>query len=93
MGKKIKEYFKGKNPYLLASAAIVIVSVVIISMILKDEMSAGQEVDTATVSSQQSLLENVEDVENLESRETEVSESSDEEKEEILSKEDYPSAV
>lgn len=48
MGKKIKEYFKGKNPYLMASAAIVIVSMMVICMILKDEMSAVQETDTVS---------------------------------------------
>lgn len=60
MFKKIREYFKGKNPYLLASTGIVILSVVIISILLKDEMSAGQDVDTAT---QQSWEEIVEDTE------------------------------
>ena len=43
MGKKIKEYFKGKNPYLMASAAIVIVSMAVICLLIKDEMSAVQE--------------------------------------------------
>ena len=48
MGKKIKEYFKGKNPYLVASAAIVIASMVVICMLLKDEVSAVQETDTVS---------------------------------------------
>ena len=43
MGKKIKEYFKGKNPYLMASAAIVIVSMAVICWILKEEMSEVQK--------------------------------------------------
>ena len=60
MLKKIKEYFKGKNPYLMSSAAIVILSVVIISILLKDEMSAGKDADTAT---QQSWEESVEGIE------------------------------
>ncbi|MBR2038704.1 MAG: hypothetical protein IKA09_13405 [Lachnospiraceae bacterium] len=49
MGKKIKEYFKGKNPYLMASAAIVIVSMMVICMILK---SAVQETDAVDVVSE-----------------------------------------
>ena len=35
MFKKVKEYFKEKNPYLMASAAIVIVSMAVICMLLK----------------------------------------------------------
>lgn len=75
MFKKIKEHFKGKNPYLMASAAIVIVSVAVICLIQKDEKSVGQEAVTATVSTQQSREEIVEEAENVqESGETESSE-------------------
>ena len=52
MFKKVKEYFKGKNPYLMASAAIVIVSMAVICLLLKDEMSAVQETDTVDVVSE-----------------------------------------
>lgn len=48
MDKKIKEYFKGKNPYLIVSAAIVIASMVVICMLLKDEVSAVQETNTVS---------------------------------------------
>ena len=49
MVKKIKTYLKGCNPYLAASAAIVIMSVVIICLILKGETSAEQETDMVSV--------------------------------------------
>ena len=52
MFKKVKEYFKEKNPYLMASAAIVIVSMAVICMLLKDEVSAVQETDTVDVVSE-----------------------------------------
>ena len=52
MLKKVKEYFKGKNPYLMASAAIVIVSMAVICLLLKDEMSAVQETDAVDVVSE-----------------------------------------
>lgn len=48
MVKKIKAYLKGCNPYLAASAAIVILSVVIICLILKGETAAEQENDTVS---------------------------------------------
>ena len=64
MSKKIKEYFKGKNPYLLASAAIVIVSVCIISMILKDEVSTTKENDMVS-STKQSTEESIADTESV----------------------------
>ena len=65
MIKKMKEYFKGKNPFLLASAAVVIVSVFIISMILKDEISTGKESDTDAMSTQQSTEESIADTESV----------------------------
>lgn len=78
MSKKIKEYFKGKNPYLLASAAIVIVSVCIISMILKDEVSTTKENDMVS-STQQSTEESIADTESVkESFEAESSEATGE---------------
>lgn len=78
MSKKIKEYFKGKNPYLLASAAIVIVSVCIISMILKDEVSTTKENDMVS-STQQSTEESIADTESVkESLEAESSEATGE---------------
>ena len=78
MSKKIKEYFKGKNPYLLASAAIVIVSIFIISMILKDEVSTEKENDMAS-STQQSTEESIADTESVkESLEAESSEATGE---------------
>ena len=49
MFKKVKEYFKGKNPYLMASAAIVIVSMAVICWILKEEMSTVQETAVSDV--------------------------------------------
>lgn len=49
MVKKIKAYIKGCNPYLVASAAIVILSVVVICLILKGETSAEQEADMVSV--------------------------------------------
>ena len=49
MVKKIKAYIKGCNPYLVASAAIVILAVVSICLILKDEISAEQETDMVSV--------------------------------------------
>ena len=52
MFKKVKEYFKGKNPYLMASAAIVIMSMAVICWILKEEMSEAQETDTVDVVSE-----------------------------------------
>ena len=83
MSKKIKEYFKGKNPFLLASAAIVIVSVFIISMILKDEVSTGKENDMAS-STQQSTEENIADTESVqESLEAESSEVAEEVQESV----------
>ena len=78
MSKKIKEYFQGKNPYLLASAAIVIVSVCIISMILKDEVSTEKENDVAS-RTQQSTEESIADTESVkESLEAESSEATGE---------------
>lgn len=78
MSKKIKEYFKGKNPYLLASAAIVIVSVCIISMILKDEVSTTKENDMVS-STKQSTEESIADTESVkESLEAESSEATGE---------------
>ena len=78
MNKKIKEYFKGKNPYLLASAAIVIVSVCIISMILKDEVSTTKENDMVS-STKQSTEESIADTESVkESLEAESSEATGE---------------
>ena len=78
MSKKIKEYFKGKNPYLLASAAIVIVSVCIISMILKDEVSTTKENDMVS-STKQSTEESIADTESVkESLEAESSEVAEE---------------
>ena len=79
MMKGMKEYFKGKNPYLLASAAIVIVSVFIISMILKDEISTGKENDMDATSIQQSTEESIADTESVqESLGTESSEVTEE---------------
>lgn len=49
MVKKIKAYIKGCNPYLVASAAIVILSVVVICLILKGETSAEQKTDMVSV--------------------------------------------
>lgn len=78
MSKKIKEYFQGKNPYLLASAAIVIVSVCIISMILKDEVSTTKENDMVS-STKQSTEESIADTESVkESLEAESSEATGE---------------
>lgn len=78
MSKKIKEYFKGKNPYLLASAAIVIVSVCIISMILKDEVSTTKENDMVS-STKQSTEESIADTESVkEALEAESSEATGE---------------
>lgn len=78
MSKKIKEYFKGKNPYLLASAAIVVVSVCIISMILKDEVSTTKENDMVS-STKQSTEESIADTESVkESLEAESSEATGE---------------
>ena len=78
MSKKIKEYFQGKNPYLLASAAIVIVSIFIISMILKDEVSTEKENDVAS-RTQQSTEESIADTESVqESFEAESSEVAEE---------------
>ena len=78
MSKKIKEYFKGKNPFLLASAAIVIVSVCIISMILKDEVSTTKENDMVS-STKQSTEESIADTESVkESFEAESSEATGE---------------
>lgn len=78
MSKKIKEYFQGKNPYLLASAAIVIVSVCIISMILKDEVSTTKENDMVS-STKQSTEESIADTESVkESFEAESSEVAEE---------------
>lgn len=78
MSKKIKEYFKGKNPYLLASAAIVIVSVCIISMILKDEVSTTKENDMVS-STKQSTEESIADTESIkEALEAESSEATGE---------------
>lgn len=57
MGKKVKEYFKGKNPYLMISAAIVIISVIIISMILKDELAAGKDASIAEVQKSTETIE------------------------------------
>lgn len=72
MLKKVKEYFKGKNPYLMASGAIVIVSVAIICLLLKGEMSAEQEDDTSAVGTKQSVEESTENLQ--ESKEAETSE-------------------
>lgn len=94
MFKKVKAYFEGKNPYLMASAAIVIVSVVIISLLLKAEMTKRQETDTASVSTQQSQTESVEEVVNPgESGEQSVSEVFKEEVTEIASKEESESVI
>ena len=79
MSKKIKEYFQGKNPYLLASAAIVIVSIFIISMILKDEVSTEKESDTDAMSTQQSTEASITETESIqEAAVTEESEVVDE---------------
>lgn len=79
MLKKVKEYFKGKNPYLMASAAIVIVSIFIISMILKDEVSTGKESDMDAINTQQSTEESTAETESIqESLETKSSEVVDE---------------
>ena len=83
MSKKIKEYFQGKNPYLLASAAIVIVSIFIISMILKDEVSTEKENDVAS-RTQQSTEESIADTESVqESFEAESSEVAEEVQESV----------
>ena len=79
MIKKMKEYFKGKNPFLLASAAIVIVSVCIISMILKGEIPTGKESDMDAMSTQQSTEESITETESIqESAVTEEFEAADE---------------
>lgn len=79
MLKKVKEYFKGKNPYFMASAAIVIVSIFIISMILKDEVSTGKESDMDAINTQQSTEESTAETESIqESLETKSSEVVDE---------------
>ena len=94
MFKKVKAYFEGKNPYLMASAAIVIVSVVIISLLLKAEMTKRQEADTTSVSTQQSQTESVVEVVNHgESGEQSVSEAFKEEVTEIASKEESESVI
>ena len=46
---KIKEYLKSKNPYLLASAAIVIVSVGIIIALLQEKPAEGSDQDVISV--------------------------------------------
>jgi len=59
MFKKVKEYFKGKNPFLMASAAIVIVSVAIICLLLKNEFSAGMVLEPVSEDSQVSVEETI----------------------------------
>jgi len=63
MLKKVKEYFKGKNPYLMASGAIVIVSVTVICLILKGEVSTQNDNDLA-FGTQQSTEESIASTEN-----------------------------
>lgn len=46
---KIKEYLKSKNPYLLASAAIVIVSAGIIIALLQEVLAEGSNPDVTLV--------------------------------------------
>lgn len=46
---KIKEYLKSKNPYLLASAAIVIVSAGIIIALLQEKPAEGNDLDVTSV--------------------------------------------
>ena len=53
--KKIREYMKGKNPYLLASVAVVILSIGLISALLWDVPSA--EDAGISVSSAESSME------------------------------------
>jgi len=63
MFKKVKEYFKGKNPYSMASAAIVIVSMAVICLILKEEMSEVQETAASDVVIEVQESETLEEVE------------------------------
>lgn len=63
MHKKVKDYFKGKNPYLLASAAIVIITMTVICLMLKVEVNNGPEVEDAITDTLQSRVENVVDAE------------------------------
>ena len=49
MINKVKEYFKDKNPYLLASFAVVIVSVLIIFALLQEEKPAESEGSVTTI--------------------------------------------
>lgn len=57
MIKRVKEYWKGKNPYLVASVAIVIATVVVISLILQEEISTDQEADGVSTETVQSIVE------------------------------------
>lgn len=83
--KKIKEYLQNKNPYLLASIAIVALSVGMIIAILQDAPAEGSDPDVAPI-----VLENSSDSQEAEQQGTEESvesgemldvETEDEEKE------------
>jgi len=65
MRNKVKEYFKDKNPYLLASFAVVIVSILIIFALLQEEKPAESEssvtaIEQISEATQESLDANTE---------------------------------
>lgn len=68
---KIKEYLKSKNPYLLASAAIVIVSVGIIIALLQEKPAEESDSDVTSVAQ-----ENVSESQESGQQDTEASEES-----------------
>ena len=68
---KIKEYLKSKNPYLLASAAIVIMSAGIIIALLQEVPSEGSDPDVTLV-----VLENASESQEAEPQGTEAVEES-----------------
>lgn len=62
MMEKIKRYFKGKNPYLLASGAIVVLSIGLIALILPGEAPAGKDESQEMVVSEEGVQKSLNDV-------------------------------